>query len=214
MIEAVGSLTRYIACGQVTKRPIFEFVSPKIRPNAACMVFPFEDDYSFGVLQSGVHWSWFVAKCSTLTERFRYTSDTVFDTFPWPQAPTSPQVLSVAEASRSLRAVRRRLMQESRLCLRELYRLTELPGENPLKAAQTELDSAVKAAYGMDPKSDILSFLLALNLNIASLETSGGAVQGPGIPARVKDPQQLISRDRVEMAGGPRLADVTSALEL
>lgn len=27
----------------------------------------------------------FTAKCSTLTERFRYTSDTVFDTFPWPQ---------------------------------------------------------------------------------------------------------------------------------
>ena len=49
------------------------------------MVFPFADDYSFGILQSGIHWAWFTAKCSTLTERFRYTSDTVFDTFPWPQ---------------------------------------------------------------------------------------------------------------------------------
>ena len=48
MIKAISGLTRYIACGQVTKRPIFEFVSPEIRPNAACMVFPFEDDYSFG----------------------------------------------------------------------------------------------------------------------------------------------------------------------
>ncbi len=48
-------------------------------------VFAFADDYSFGILQSGIHWAWFTAKCSTLTERFRYTSDTVFDTFPWPQ---------------------------------------------------------------------------------------------------------------------------------
>ena len=44
------------------------------------MVFPFADDYSFGILQSGIHWLWFTTKCSTLTERFRYTSDTVFDT--------------------------------------------------------------------------------------------------------------------------------------
>ena len=40
---------------------------------------------SVGILQSGTHWAWFRAKYSTLTERFRYTSDTVFDTFPWPQ---------------------------------------------------------------------------------------------------------------------------------
>jgi hypothetical protein len=82
LIQCISKLPRYVACGQVTKRPIFEFISSKIRPNAACIVFPFADDYSFGVLQSGIHWAWFTAKCSTLTERFRYTSDTVFDTFP------------------------------------------------------------------------------------------------------------------------------------
>ncbi len=85
LIQQISKLPRYVSCGQVTKRPIFEFISSDIRPNAACMVFPFADDYSFGILQSGIHWAWFTAKCSTLTERFRYTSDTVFDTFPWPQ---------------------------------------------------------------------------------------------------------------------------------
>jgi hypothetical protein len=34
-----------------------------------------------------LHWEWFVARCSTLGGTFRYTSDTVFDTFPWPQFP-------------------------------------------------------------------------------------------------------------------------------
>lgn len=36
-------------------------------------------------MHSVLHWAWFTAKFSTLTERFRCTSDTVFDTFPWPQ---------------------------------------------------------------------------------------------------------------------------------
>ena len=92
MLDAINSLPRYVACGQVTKRPIFEFIDSNIRPNAALIVFPLADDYSFGILQSDTHWKWFKAKCSTLTERFRYTSDTVFDTFPWPQAPTLAQV--------------------------------------------------------------------------------------------------------------------------
>jgi hypothetical protein len=30
-------------------------------------------------------WQWFIGKCSKLTERFRYTPKSVFDTFPWPQ---------------------------------------------------------------------------------------------------------------------------------
>jgi hypothetical protein len=101
-------------------------------------------------------------------------------------------------------------MKASSLCLRDLYRLTELPGDNPLKAAQSELDVAVKLAYGIDAKSDVLSFLLALNLEIASLEISGDAVQGPGLPAGIKEGKQLISTDRVDMAGGPRLADAVS----
>ncbi len=199
MIKSIRCLTRYIACGQVTKRPVFEFVSPEIRPNAACMVFPFEDDYSFGILQSGIHWAWFVAKCSTLKSDFRYTSDTVFDTFPWPQTPTSAQVARVADAARSLRITRRKLMDQSSLSLRELHQLTELPGNNLLKIAQSELDEAVRIAYGMGSKSNVLSFVLDLNLEVSSSERKGNAVQAPGIPAVIKTVEPLISTDRVEM---------------
>lgn len=61
LIEKISSIPRYIACGQVTKRPIFEFISSEIRPNAALIVFPMADDYSFGILQSLIHWEWFEA---------------------------------------------------------------------------------------------------------------------------------------------------------
>jgi hypothetical protein len=200
MIQRITGLSRYITCGQVTKRPIFEFVSSKIRPNAACMVFPFADDYSFGVLQSGIHWAWFVAKCSTLTERFRYTSDTVFDTFPWPQSPKASDVKLVAKASRELRRLRQLRMTEGGLTLRGLYRLTEMPGNNPLNAAQQELDSAVRGAYGMASKQEPLGFLLALNLELAAREDAAKSVQSPGLPDTFKGDPRLVTDDCIRPA--------------
>ena len=94
-MAAIAKLPRYIACPRVTKRPAFEFISNGIHPDNALAVFAFADDYSFGILQSGLHWLWFKERCSTLKADSRYTSDTVFDTFAWPQfamgsAPPAP----------------------------------------------------------------------------------------------------------------------------
>lgn len=180
LITAIARLPRYVVCGQVTKRPVFEFVSSAVRPNAALMVFPFADDYSFGVLQSDLHWTWFVNRCSTLKGDFRYTSNTVFDSFPWPQAPTDSQVSGVAEAARDLRHVRRTLQADGRT-LRELYRDIEKPGDHPLKAAHEELDSAVRRCYGIGRDDEALPFLLALNQTLAEAERVGTTVRGPGL---------------------------------
>ena len=54
LMSRLESLSRYIVCARVTKRPIFEFVSASIHPNDALMAFPFEDDYSFGIIQSAL----------------------------------------------------------------------------------------------------------------------------------------------------------------
>jgi hypothetical protein len=85
MKTAIRKLPRYVACSAVMERPTFVFLSTQYLPTTALKVFAFPDDYSFGILQSGLHWLWFVTKCSKLTERFRYTPESVFDTFPWPQ---------------------------------------------------------------------------------------------------------------------------------
>jgi hypothetical protein len=45
MIAALDKLPRYVVCGRVTKRPIFEFVDVRIRPNDALQVFPYADDF-------------------------------------------------------------------------------------------------------------------------------------------------------------------------
>jgi methylase of polypeptide subunit release factors len=88
--QVLKGLPRYIACSAVMKRATFVFLSSAYLPTNALKVFAFADDYSFGVLQSSTHWLWFVTKCSKLTERFRYTPESVFDTFPWPQFDTVP----------------------------------------------------------------------------------------------------------------------------
>jgi hypothetical protein len=198
MVAKIAKLTRYIVCGQVTKRPIFEFAAAAIRPNAALMVFPFADDYSFGILQSSIHWTWFVAKCSTLTERFRYTSDTVFDTFPWPQAPTLDQARAIASAAGAVRTLRRKVMAENHWSLRDIYRTLEQPGKNPLRDAQTELDKAVSAAYEMKSKADQLTFLLTLNQVVAEREKTGAPVVAPGLPPCVTDPAPFITTDCIQ----------------
>jgi len=182
MVAAIEKISRYIGCGQITKRPIFEFIDNKIRPNAQIIVFPYEDDYSFGILQSGIHWVWFTNRCSTLTGRPRYTSNTVFDSFPWPQSPTAKQIASVAAAAVAFRAVRNKLKATHNLSLRELYRTLELPGAHPMKEAQAKLDDTVRAAYGMTKSVGILEHLLALNKTVAARESAKQPVRGPGLP--------------------------------
>jgi hypothetical protein len=204
VIALLATLPRYIVCSRVTKRPIFEFISPAIHPNEAVVAFTFSDDYSFGILQSGVHWEWFKARCSTMKADYRYTSDTVFDTFPWPQSPTFAQVKAVAEAAVSLRALRRETMAANGWSLRDLYRTLETPGTNRLRDAQAALDSAVRAAYGMKETEDTLAFLLALNLELADKEAKGEQITPPGLPVSAGEAVEFMSEDCITVREGER----------
>ena len=199
LIQKIEGLPRYIVVGQVTLRPIFDFVSPKIRPNAALVVFPLADDYSFGVLQSTVHWTWFTHRCSTLTARPRYTTQTVFDSFPWPQNPTRAQALAIALAAVELRNLRRELMTKHSLTLRKLYRMLDLPGTNALRDATAKLDKAVLAAYGIKSLDDALGSLLALNLELAGLEKMKTPIIGPGLPIKWASEAEFYSSDAVSI---------------
>lgn len=199
LMDHIEDIDRYIACSCVTKRPIFEFISSKIHPNAALQVFPLDDDYSFGILQSVVHWEWFVARCSTLKGDWRYTSDTVFDSFPWPQNPTKKQIEEVAKQAKALRDKRNEFMEERQLTLRQLYRIMDDTPNNPVSEIQNKLDNAVRDAYGMRHDADILQFLLELNGKLYQKEQNDEIIQGPGLPNKIKDKSELVSKDCVKM---------------
>jgi SAM-dependent methyltransferase len=198
LVEQLTKLPRYIVCSRVTKRPIFVFLSPGIRPGDALSCFAFSDDYSFGILQSAIHWAWFIATCSKLKGDFRYTPESVFDTFPWPQAPARAQIKTVAEAAVALRTLRRETMRKLNYSLRDLYRTLEQPGDNPLRDAHARLDAAVRDAYGMPEDVDPLAFLLELNLACAAKEKAGEKITPPGLPLPSEKEKEFVTADCIE----------------
>jgi len=199
MLNRLATLKRFIAVPQVSKRPTFEFVSTEIKPNAALMVFPFEDDYTFGMIQSNSHWEWWKAKCSTLKGDYRYTTSTVWDTFPFPQNPKMVDVKKVAVAAKKLRDKRNEIMNKHNYTLRDIYRILEEPGANPLKVAHQKLDDAVLTAYGFSKRKDLLTQLLELNFEVADKIENGYDVQSPGLPKFVKNKNEFVSEDCVKM---------------
>jgi hypothetical protein len=203
LISQVENLGRFIVCSRVTKRPIFVFVSPAIRPGDALSCFTFEDDYSFGILHSNAHWVWFFAKCSKLKADFRYSPESVFDTFPWPQTATVKQIDAVAVAARELRRVRAEALSKMKGGLRALYRTLELPGANPLKDAHAALDTAVLTAYGFNPKRDLLAQLLTLNQAVAAKIENGESVTAPGVPQNYPDAKKLVTGNCIRPVFNP-----------
>lgn len=195
---SLSANVRLLVCPKVSSRPSFAFVSTRFVPNDTMYVFAFDDDYSFGVMQSGPHWKWTKARGSKVRADIQYTT-AVWCSFPWPQDPTDDQVAAVAAAARDLRRVRDELMEQNSWSLRALYQAAEVDGPHPLKDAQAALDAAVSDAYGIAPDQDPIEFLLELNQLVSEDESSGRKVRGPGLPDNLdrKDPRWM-STDCIE----------------
>jgi hypothetical protein len=181
MLDAVSGLSRYIAISRVavrTRPSIYAFVSPKIWPGDALTIFAFQDDYSFGILNSSHHRAYFEERCSKMRVDLRYTSRTAWDTFPWPQAPTDETAGAVASAAEALLNFRDERLDDG-ISLLAQYDSMRDPGRNPLRKLQEDLDEAVSAAYGFSRDDDVLAQLLALNLSIAEQERDGSAPPRP-----------------------------------
>ena len=194
LLKAIRNINKYIAVPRVSSQPVFEFVSNKIHSNDLIITFPFEDNYSFGILHSCFHFEWIKARCSTLAHAYRYTGDTVFSTFPWPQNPTKSQIQKISFAVQNLMQIRRDTMLKNNWGLRELYNTLGDTGKNPLKSAHERLDDLVRQAYGMKKNRDTLKFLLNLNTELHAKEKKGQQVIAPGLPPSVKNPKEFISK--------------------
>lgn len=202
MLTAIGGLSRYIVLSRVsvwTRPSIYAFVSPDVRPSDALNVFAFEDDYSFGILHSTYHRAYFEERCSKMRVDLRYTSGTVFDTFPWPQAPTEDTVEAVVTAVENLINFRDERLAAG-ITLEKQYSSLREPGRNPLGDLHKKLDEAVAAAYGFSDDEDPLAQLLALNQSIAEEERGGMTPRRPGnegladtkrTSSRIEPPVQL-----------------------
>ena len=170
MVIAVESLECYIALTITAawERPsVYSFVESFIRPAASLQVFAFDDNYSFGVLASGLHRLWFEARCSRLGTGLRYTPTTVFDSFPWPQSPTEAHVRAIEEITEELLLVRAQNLSAG-MSLAEQYDTFRQPGKSRLRTLHADLDAAVLSAYGFSTDEARLTQLLALNLDLTA----------------------------------------------
>jgi len=197
LLKQLKKINRYISCSQISLRPIFEFISSTINPSSTLVVFTFDDDYSFGILQSSLHTNWWKYKGSSFEARYVYITSTVWDTFPWPQKPTNKQIETIAKLSKELRDTRNETMIINKLSLRTLYRTIEKHGKNKIRDLHEELDKAVIEAYGFNPKKDILQQTLDLNLELSNKENNNLEIQKPGIPDYYINKQILLSTDCV-----------------
>jgi hypothetical protein len=199
-LEAIGALQRIVVCSRHAARPVFAFLSRRFFPTESLQLFGFDDDYSFGILQSSFHWRWAVGVGSKIKEDTRYTGE-VWESFPWPQDPPEANVVAVAAAGRALRSVRDKLMRENGWSLRDLYQSADVPGPHPLNDVQAALDRAVGEAYGIPPDQDIPDFLLDLNHALKEDEDAGRAITGPGLPDRfARTDPRWMSTDCIEPA--------------
>lgn len=184
MLAELHKKPKYIATSRVAseeRATVFEFVESVTRPGDSLSVFALNDNYSFGILSSSIHRAWFEIRCSTLETRLRYTPTTVWNTFPWPQAPALTSVERIEAISRLILDLREEYKQQG-FSLKKQYDALRSPGQSKLRKLHLDLDKAVFAAYGFEAGSDIPTQLLALNQSIALDQE---AAQGPGYPLNV-----------------------------
>jgi len=104
--------------------------------------------YHFGVLQSKVHMIWTKAICGYKDFRPRYSTDVVFNNFPWPDVSQKDKETIEASAKKILE-MRKKYLNSS---LADLYDVATMPDD--LKKAHLDNDKAVMKAYGFAGMTD------------------------------------------------------------
>lgn len=129
---------RYIPIGYVDKHVI---------PNNAVQFVPDASLYHFGVITSNVHMAWMRAVCGRLEMRYRYSTNIVYNNFPWPN-PTEEQKAKIEQTAQAILDARALYPDSS---LADLYDELTMPVE--LRKAHQDNDRAVMQAYGFPVKS-------------------------------------------------------------
>ncbi|MEE1049193.1 MAG: type IIL restriction-modification enzyme MmeI, partial [Clostridia bacterium] len=125
----------------------FGFVDEKCIPGDSVSIVPNATIYHFGVLTSNIHMAWMRAVCGRIKSDYRYTSDIVYNNFPWCN-PTDEQKKKIGQTAQAILDARALYPDCS---LADLYDEVVMPPE--LRKAHQENDRAVMRAYGFDIKT-------------------------------------------------------------
>ena len=98
--------------------------------------------YHFGVLQSKVHMIWTKSICGYKDFRTRYSTEVVYNNFPWPNVSQSERK-NIEKTAKKIIEIREKYKDSS---LADLYDVTIMPDD--LRKAHQNNDKAVMTAYG------------------------------------------------------------------
>ena len=135
--EASSWRRRYVPMG---------FIDAEIIPSNLLVIIQGAGLYEFGVIISNVHMSWMRLVAGRLKSDYRYSGNTVYNTFPWP-TPTEKQRDKIEQTARGILDARNLYPDNS---LADLYDPLTMPPE--LQKAHIANDKAVMAAYGFSTK--------------------------------------------------------------
>ena len=192
--QATTGLQRVLVRSRHSELHMLSFVPNSLCYSDATVVFAFEDEYHFALLQSSIHEIWIRLNASTIRTDLRYTPEDCFDTFPFPQEVDSTKKEIASQIGKEYHQYRFNIMQDRGIGLTRTYNLfhdqdckdTDI---HHLRNLHIQMDKAILACYGwedIDPqhgfyedergqlrfviaplaKLYILSRLLKLNLQV------------------------------------------------
>jgi type II restriction/modification system DNA methylase subunit YeeA len=182
MRKAIKPLSCYFAVPRVSKWAIFIPAPLNWLPGDLNTVLASEDFYILGILTSNVHRLWVKAQSSTLEDRTRYTHNTCFETFPFPQTPDAKLVNQIRAKAEELHQYRTQQMETKQWGITTLYNKFFNEPTSQLYKLHEQLDKFVMQAYGFNSSNDILEKLLELNLELAEKEKRGESIIGCWAP--------------------------------
>ena len=121
-------------------------------------LMPGATHFHFGVLQSKVHMIWTKSICGYKDFRPRYSTDVVYNNFPWPDVSQTDKK-NIEKTAKRIIEIRAKYKDSS---LADLYDVTTMPDD--LRKAHQDNDKAVVTAYGFIGmnEEDIIKSLLQL----------------------------------------------------
>ena len=128
--------------GEKRKYIPFGFAGKECIPGDSISIIPNATLYNFGVLCSNVHMAWMRTVCGRIKSDYRYSSDIVYNNFPWP-TPTNTQKAKIEQTAQAILDARALYPDSS---LADLYDEVTMPPE--LRRAHQQNDKAVMQAYG------------------------------------------------------------------
>ncbi len=85
-------------------RPIMPigFIGHETIASGSALIVPFAQFFDFAVLQSAMHMAWMRAVAGRMKSDYQYSSQIVYNNFPWPENPTETQKQKIEEAGHAV----------------------------------------------------------------------------------------------------------------